>query len=134
MSDASGGSPVRPGVTLTRAQIVAYAAQFDPQPQHLDEAAAAATGFGELVASGWQTASVSMRLAEAACPALAEGLYRVDSLTWQRPVRPGDTLFVAVIALEPAEGCARFQIETVDGEGQAVLLMLATMLGSDAGT
>ncbi len=131
VSDSPAPPMISRAVTLTRERIVAYAAQFDPQPQHLDEAAAAGTGFGELVASGWQTAAVSMRLAGEAYPALAGGSYRIDSLKWQRPVRPGDTLAVEVEILVGSP--PRFQITTRaittrDGAGEAVQIVLGTIL------
>lgn len=80
--------------TVTRAEIVAFAAEFDPQPFHLDEAAATDTLLGGLSASGWHTCALFMRmlydgwLAQTA----SMGSPGVDRLKWQRPVRPGDVL------------------------------------------
>lgn len=80
--------------TVTRDEIVAFARQFDPQPFHTDEARAKESAFGGLIASGWHTASIFMRL-------LVDGLLNetasmgspgVDELRWTRPVRPGNTL------------------------------------------
>jgi acyl dehydratase len=80
--------------TLERAAIVEFASEFDPQPFHVDERAAAQSIYGGLIASGWHTCSVYMRL-------LCDGvLHRVasmgspgvDELRWLGPVRPGDTL------------------------------------------
>ena len=88
--------------TVTRAEIVAFAAEFDPQPFHLDEAAAADTLLGGLAASGWHTCALFMRmlyhgwLREAA----SMGSPGVDSLKWLRPVRPGDVLSGRSIVLE----------------------------------
>lgn len=81
-------------VTVTREEIIAFAEQYDPQPFHVDPDAAAASPYGGLVASGWHTVSLTMRL-------LVEGFLRdaatrgalgVDELRWHSPVRPGDSL------------------------------------------
>jgi acyl dehydratase len=83
-------------------QIKSFAKQFDPQPFHLDEAAAQNSIFRGLVASGWHTAALTMRL-------MAEGEFRpaggivgvgFDELSWQRPVRPGDELYAKSEILE----------------------------------
>ena len=90
--------------TVTRAEIVAFAAEFDPQPFHLDEAAAAETLLGGLAASGWHTCALFMRmmyhgwLSETA----SMGSPGIDSLKWLRPVRPGDTLSGRSVVLETA--------------------------------
>ena len=79
---------------VTRDEIVAFARMFDPQPFHVDEAAAAHSIYGGLIASGWHTVSLFMRL-------LVDGLLRdsasmgspgVDEVRWPNPVRPGDVL------------------------------------------
>src|SRR5579883_2086707 len=83
--------------TVDEAQIKAFAAQFDPQPFHLDEAAGRATVFGGLVASGWHTAALTMRLVVEGGPPLAGGTVGLGAdLSWHEPVRPGDTLHVRV--------------------------------------
>src|SRR5215831_15476283 len=71
-----------------------FAAEFDPQPFHLDEAAARASPFGGLVASGWHTAAITMRLLVDSDLSPAGGILGVgfDELKWPRPVRPGDEL------------------------------------------
>ena len=80
--------------SVTRDEIVAFARMFDPQPFHVDEAAAARSIYGGLIASGWHTVSLFMRL-------LVDGLLRdsasmgspgVDEVRWPNPVRPGDVL------------------------------------------
>lgn len=80
--------------TITAEEIVDYARDYDPQPFHLDEDAAAKTPFGGLVASGWQVGAIAMRL-------LVDNLLRgaaslgspgLDKVQWLKPVRPGDTL------------------------------------------
>jgi acyl dehydratase len=86
-------------------EIRAFARQFDPQPFHLDEEAAKRTIFGGLVASGWHTAAITMRLlAEGGLP-LAGGIIGVGGeLAWPKPTRPGDTLQVEseVLAITPS--------------------------------
>ena len=91
---------------VTRDEIVAYARMFDPQPFHIDEAAAARSIYGGLIASGWHTVSLFMRL-------LVDGLLRdsagmgspgVDEVRWPNPVRPGEALSAraAVDAVRPS--------------------------------
>ena len=81
--------------TIDEAQIMAFAAQFDPQPFHLDQAAAKDTLFKGLAASGWHTAAITMRLnVETGLP-FAGGLIGAGGdITWPAPTRPGDTLHV----------------------------------------
>ncbi len=124
-------TPLQPGqrhtsraVTLDRERIVAYARAFGPQPAHQDEAQAAGSAFGTLVASGWQTAALSMRLAEEALGRLECGKCTIESLKWLRPVPPGSTLRVIVEMLEPAPADGqRFRIDTLDGDGATVQTM-----------
>ncbi len=117
--------------TVTRAEIVAFAAEFDPQPFHLDEAAAADTLLGGLAASGWHTCALFMRMmyhgwiSEAA----SMGSPGVDSLKWLRPVRPGDTLSGRSVVVElraskskPDRGFVRFRHEVMNGRGEMVML------------
>ncbi|MBV8536636.1 MAG: MaoC family dehydratase [Alphaproteobacteria bacterium] len=101
--------------TLDAAGIKSFARDFDPQPFHLDETAAAPTFFKELVASGWYTATVSMRL-------LVDGEFRpaggiigagIDEFRWPAPVRPGDTLRVESEVLEARPSKSRPEIGIV---------------------
>lgn len=92
--------------TITEAEIIAFAEQFDPQPMHIDKAAAEAGRFGGLIASGWHVASRVMREYVdvgyfGATPML--GL-SIDDLRWLRPVRPGDVLTVRreILAVAPS--------------------------------
>ena len=88
--------------TPTREEIIAFASAYDPQPFHLDDAAAAASLFGGLCASGWHTCAMTMRmmcdgyLLESA----SLGSPGIDQLRWLKPVFPGDTLRVALEVLE----------------------------------
>lgn len=80
---------------VTREEVVAFAAKFDPQPFHLDDAAAARTHFGRLSASGWHTAAMTMAMVVENLKATAQaglGSPGIDELRWLRPVYPGDTL------------------------------------------
>lgn len=85
-------------VTLTREESIAFAAQFDPQPFHLSDDAAASTHFGTISASGWHTTALFMKMFVAEMQknpgrqAASLGAMGVDELRWLRPVRPGDTL------------------------------------------
>ena len=83
-------------VAMTAERIKSFAAEFDPQPPHLDEAAARETLFGGLVASGWHTAAVAMRLivdSDLGLSGQGAGV-AIESMRWLRPVRPGDDLRV----------------------------------------
>jgi acyl dehydratase len=87
---------------IDREQIIAFAAQFDPQPYHLDENAARKSVFRGLAASGWHTAALTMRLLVEGEFRPADGVLGVgfDDLSWPRPVRPGDKLRVESEVLE----------------------------------
>ncbi len=94
--------------TVTAEEIKAFAAQFDPQPFHLDQAAASASLFGGLVASGWHTAAITMRLLVDGGPVLAEGTVGLGAdISWVHPVRPGDVLHVEGELLEVAPSRSR---------------------------
>ena len=93
--------------TMTEAEIIAFATEFDPQPMHIDAAAAAEGRFGALIASGWHVASRVMReYVDAAhfgaVPMLG---ISIDDLRWLRPVRPGDTLKARreILAVTPSQ-------------------------------
>ena len=93
--------------TITEAEVIAFAQQFDPQPMHVDKAAAEAGRFGGLIASGWHVASRVMReYVDAAyfgdVPMLG---ISIDDLRWLRPVRPGDTLKARreILAVTPSQ-------------------------------
>ncbi|HCS22134.1 MAG TPA: MaoC family dehydratase [Alphaproteobacteria bacterium] len=95
MEDMHEGQIFESGpVTVTAEDIIAFASKYDPQDFHLDAEKAKDTAFGELVASGWHTASLTMSLIVAAMPKMKGGMIgrTIESLTWLRPVRPGDSL------------------------------------------
>jgi acyl dehydratase len=115
-------------VTVTREDIKRFATEFDPQPFHLDEAAAEKTAFKGLAASGWHTAAIAMSLAVqirpfGPHPLLGAG---VDDLRWMKPVRPGDTLHLEgeVVELVPSrtkpQGIVRVKWTVYDQHGEAV--------------
>jgi acyl dehydratase len=87
-------------IRMERERMVAFATEFDPQPAHLSEEAAAASQFGQFCASGWHTGAVTMRLVTETLVIANGGMgVGVDSLRWHRPVLPGDTLRVTIEVL-----------------------------------
>jgi acyl dehydratase len=118
--------------TVSRAEIVAFAAEYDPEPFHLDERSGADTMLGGLAASGWHTCALFMRmlydgwLHESA----SIGSPGVEKLKWMRPVRPGDRLSGRSIVLEaresrsrPDRGFVRLRHEVVDARGEMVMML-----------
>ena len=125
-------------LSMDRDRLVAFAAEFDPQPQHLGEASAATSQFGTLVASGWHTAALTMRMQIDAVfgriPGGAVGA-QVDRLTWRRPVHPGERLHAVVEVLaaresrsRPTQGVLTLRTTTLDTDGKTVMEMEATVL------
>jgi acyl dehydratase len=120
--------------TLTEDELLDFARKFDPQPMHTDPAYAAAGPFGGLIASGWHTAGLMMRLladnylskvASLASPG-------IDELRWPHPVRPGDVLHLRVEVMEaresrskPDRGILRTKAELLNQDDVVVLSMLA---------
>ena len=94
---------------ITRDEIVTFARAYDPQSFHLDEEAAAASIYGGLIASGWQTVCIFMRLFADGLlgRAAAMGSPGIDELRWLQPVRPGDTLRVKLINELPPNNAFR---------------------------
>src|ERR1700731_985417 len=116
------------GVSVTAEDIKRFASEFDPQPFHLDEAAAEGTTFKGLAASGWHTAAIAMRLAVEVRPFGPHPLLGlgVDELRWLAPVRPGDKLHLEgeVIELTPSKtkphGIARIRWTALRQDGEPV--------------
>ena len=116
-------------------QIKAFAKQFDPQPFHLDAGAAKDTLFGGLVASGWHTAAISMRLMVGTWP-IAGGIVGAGGeIAWPKPTRPGDTLHVESEILElrpsrsrPDRGMATIRSETLNQLGEIVQVLTAKLV------
>lgn len=120
--------------TLTKEEIVAFAREYDPQPFHVDEEAARGSAFGGLVASGWHTAAVFMRLYVDAVlhRAASMGSPGVEELRWLKPVRPGDPLSASLTVLgtepssrNPRRGTVYFVSEVRNGRGEKVMTMKA---------
>jgi acyl dehydratase len=81
------------GYQISKAEIVEFGEKYDPQPFHTDEEAAQDSIFGGLVASGWQTAAVCMRLhVKSSEDTATQAGMGIDNLRWHRPLRPGDAL------------------------------------------
>ena len=121
---------------LSAAAIKEFAGTYDPQPFHLDEAAAAHSFFGGLAASGWHTAALTMRLLVKALP-IQGGVIGAgfDEFRWPRPTRPGDLLRIEVEVLElkfsqskPHQGFLRNRVTTYNQDDQAVLVMTGNLL------
>ena len=117
--------------SVTRSEIVAFAAEFDPQPFHLDESAGAESLLGGLAASGWHTCAMFMRILYDGWlqDAASMGSPGVDMLKWVRPVRAGDVLSGRSLALEtrgsnsrPDRGFVRFRHEVLNAHGELVML------------
>ena len=123
--------------TLTRDEIVAFASEYDPQPMHIDERSAAETIVGGLIASGWHTCALIMRMM---CDAFlldsrSMGAPGVEDLRWLKPVRPGDTisatatvLSTRVSARRPDMGIVTIRFDAVNQVGEPVLSMTTPML------
>ncbi len=117
-------------------QIIEFASQFDPQPFHLDPDAAKDTVFGELVASGWHTAAISMRLFVASDLAIAGGLVGAAAeIAWPNPTRPGAILKVESEILElrasrsrKDRGIATIRSETRNQFGQTLQVLVAKLI------
>ena len=118
--------------TFTEEEIVEFGRRYDPQPFHIDVESAKQSAFGGLIASGWQTCAIGMRL-------MVEGYIRqtvslgspgIDNIRWLKPVRPGDTLAYSRIVLESRAsttrkgvGLVKHRWEAVNQRGELVLTM-----------
>jgi acyl dehydratase len=117
-------------------RIKAFAAEFDPQPFHLDEAAARDTVFHGLAASGWHTAALTMRLLVESEFRPAGGIVGAgfDEFRWSQPVRPGDELYLESEILEvrpsksrPEQGLVKLRTTTFNQDGEPVQIMVANL-------
>ena len=123
-------------VVVDEKEIIAFARQFDPQPFHLDKERAQKSAFGGLIASGWHTACMAMRLIvdHYLSEVSSEGSPGIDELRWLRPVRPGDQLSVRVTILDtrlsrsrPERGIVRSRIETLNQDEEIVMHLTSTI-------
>jgi acyl dehydratase len=136
--DFAVGQTYRSGtLSVDAPAIKSFAAQFDPQPFHLDEVAAQSTLFGGLAASGFHTAALTMRLLVDGGAPIAGGIVGagLDELRWPRPVRPGDTLHTESEVLEkresrsrPRAGLVKMRTTTLNQNGEPVQVMVANLL------
>jgi len=120
------------GKTLSKEDIVRFAREYDPQPFHVDEEAANKSVFGGLIASGWQTCGLAMRMMCDAylLDAASAGSPGVESIRWLLPVRPGDRLRVRLTVLEarvlqskPHIGLVRNKWEMFNQKNEQVMHM-----------
>ncbi|WP_049981674.1 MaoC family dehydratase [Halolamina rubra] len=120
---------------VTEAEILEFAGNYDPQPFHTDPEAAAETIYGGLIASGWHTCAMTMRLLVDGHfdDSAAMGARGVEELRFPRPVRPGDSLRVRTEVLEksadsPDRGTVRVRSETVTDDDELVLSMISEVM------
>jgi acyl dehydratase len=120
--------------SLSEAEIIAFAKEYDPQPFHVDPVAAKDGPFGGLIASGWHTTSMMMRhlVDNYVSPESSLGAAGVDELRWAKPVRPGDTLHIRATVLEarrsgskPDRGIVRTLMELTNQDGDLVMKVTA---------
>ncbi|TXH03782.1 MAG: MaoC family dehydratase [Nevskiaceae bacterium] len=118
--------------SVSREEILAFAKRYDPQPFHVDDAAAGDSIFGGLIASGWHTCSLTMRLMvdNLLSRSASLGSPGVNQIRWLLPVRPGDTLTARarVLAVTPStskpdRGTVEMQYEVRNQEDKAVIAM-----------
>jgi acyl dehydratase len=138
LEDFAVGQIFRAGPLPIRAdRIKAFAAEFDPQPFHLDEQAGEGTVFGGLVASGWHTAAMTMRLLVDSGFDPAGGIVGAgfEEFRWTRPVRPGDELRVEAEVVEvrssrsrPDQGVLKVRTTTLNQRDEAVQISLGNLV------
>ena len=124
-------------VRVEKNEIIAFAKQFDPQPFHLDEDAARNSIFGRLVASGWHTAALTMRLIAGSEYRAATGTIGLgfEGLRWPIPVHPGDELRIESEVLEmrtsksrPDRGLLKIRTRTFNQDGEVVQELIANAM------
>jgi acyl dehydratase len=121
---------------VTIEDIKRFAAEFDPQPFHLDDAAARNTMFGGLAASGWHTAAITMRLLVTGGPKLANGILGAGGeIEWKAPTRPGDVLHADSEVVElipsrsrPDRGVVVLRTKTVNQRGDVVQILTGKLM------
>ncbi len=132
---AAGQKYRSPSLRIDASAITAFAAEFDPQPFHLDDAAARESIFEGLAASGWHTAALTMKLCLSSDFRPVSGILGIGGeLLWPRAVRPGDELRVEIEVLEtrssrsrPSQGLVKLRITTLNQEGDAVQTFTPTL-------
>ena len=124
--------------TMDADDIIRFSKLYDPQPQHVDATAAKDTQFGELVASGWHTGGVSMRMKlDGLLGNVVGGLagLGLDEVRWPRPVKPGDTLRIVttIIEMRPSQsklgkGIVRYKVKTFNQRDELVMEIVTSAL------
>jgi acyl dehydratase len=116
--------------TVSKEEVLAFAREFDPQPFHVDEHAAKQSIYGGLIASGWHSGSLLMRMFYEAVfrDSASMGSPGIDELRWLKPVRPGDTLSFRATVLEatpsrskPDRGLIKTHCELLNQHGEVVM-------------
>lgn len=122
---------------VTREEIVDYARQFDPQPFHLDEEAARVSMFGGLIASGWHTGAMFIRMVcdDMVPEAATAGSMGFDDLKWLKPVRPGDVLSVESMVRgkiesrsRPDRGTVKIESRVSNQRGEVVMSLVSLVI------
>jgi acyl dehydratase len=122
---------------VTRDEIVAFAAEFDPQPMHMDEAAGRQSMLGGLAGSGWHTCCLLMRLLvdEVLAHSSSMGAPGVDAINWLAPLRPGSSITVRMRVLEtrvsrsrPDMGLVKFHFDVVDHTDTLIMTLVCTLM------
>jgi acyl dehydratase len=122
---------------VTREEIIAFAAEFDPQPMHMDEAAGGATLLGGLGASGWHTCCLLMRMIADGflLKAASEGSPGIDELRWLAPLRPDTEIRVRATALErrvskskPERGFVKFRFDVIDEQDKVLASLTCSQM------
>jgi acyl dehydratase len=134
---AAGQTYASPRMRIDQERIKSFAAEFDPQPFHLDEAGAKDTLFKGLAASGWHTAAHTMRLLVESELRPAGGIVGAgfDELNWPRPVRPGDELHLKIEVLEvrpsksrPEQGIIKVRTTTLNQNDEPVQVSVGNLI------
>jgi acyl dehydratase len=138
LEDFVVGQTFRSGrLPIDKDRIKTFAAEFDPQPFHLDELAARDTIFGGLAASGWHTAAITMRLLVESDLRPAGGIVGAgfDEFRWLRPVRPGDQLRIEAEVLEvrpsrsrPHQGLIKVRTTTLNQNDESVQVIVGNLV------
>ena len=138
LEDLAVGQVYQSGcITVDKERIKSFAAEFDPQPFHLDDEAARGSLFGGLAASGWHTAAITMRLYVESEFKPAGGIVGAgfDEFRWPLPVRPGDELHVESEVLEvrpsksrPNQGMVKVRTTTRNQKGEAVQISVGNLV------
>lgn len=124
-------------IVVDEAEVIDFARRYDPQPFHVDRAAAERSPFGGLIASGWHTSAMMMRVLvdRYFSPVAGLGSPGIDQLRWTAPVRPGDRLYVKVTVVDarrsaskPDRGLVRLATEVQKEDGTPAMTMQALTL------